>query len=311
MDRREVGQFDHLRAGPGAIPFAELDLAPEHAAAAIVRHDVHDPLGGGLDDQRRQALHGPIEIELRLVALAPLGHHVGVGAGPVGSRLLLRFLPFLFGVGDRQLRLLEFELRHEIPLAEVELRAIELVLRAHHRGVVLLQRDALLRLHLRDLRVGLLQLGLLLLHALAKRGAVELHQHVAHLHRAAVLGELDDLQLPCLHRRGQDDRLRRADLAADLQVVDKLPLGHVHGGHVGHRAGAGRHGEAADRDHRDRRHQHEGSGTKELHRITPRLTLRAMTDPSERPPATTISCVFCVPTEMSRRSNPLPFCTWT
>ena len=90
----------------------------------------------------------------------------------------------LLGIGDDQLRLLVLELRHQVALSEIELRAIEVVPRLHHRRLVLLLRDPLLRLHLRDLGVGLLQLRQLLLHPLLQRGRIELDEHVARLHGA-------------------------------------------------------------------------------------------------------------------------------
>ena len=187
-------------------PFAELDLAAEHAAVALVRHDVDDAGRGRLDHQRGEPLLRAVEVELRLVALAPLRR----SRRP--PRRSCRTSPsarasrsFCSASATRQLRLLVFELRHEVALAEIELGAIEVVSRAHHRGLVLLRRDPLLRLHLRDLGVGLLQLGLLLLHPLPQRRRVELDEDVARLHRAAVLHELQDLQLapPASARRAR------------------------------------------------------------------------------------------------------------
>ena len=87
MNRRQVGQLDDVGAGPRAIAFAELDLAAEHAARAVVRHDVHDAGGRRLDLQRVQTALRSLEVELRLVALALFGDDVGLRGGLVGRGL--------------------------------------------------------------------------------------------------------------------------------------------------------------------------------------------------------------------------------
>ena len=102
--------------------------------------------GRRLDLQRVETALRALEVELRLLALALLGHDVGFGGGLVGLRLRFGLAQLQLGVGHGQLRLLVLELRHQVALSEIELRAIEVVPRLHHRRLVLLLRDPLLRL---------------------------------------------------------------------------------------------------------------------------------------------------------------------
>ena len=144
-----------LRAGPRAIAFAELHFAAEHAAGAVVRHDVHDAGGRRLDLRARPGrccARSRSNFALsRLRCLATMS-----ASAPVLSDLAfcLGLAQLLLGVRHGQLRLFVLQLRHEVALAEIELRAIEVVPRLHHRRLVLLLRDPLLRLHLRDLGVA-------------------------------------------------------------------------------------------------------------------------------------------------------------
>ena len=81
-----------------------------------------------------------------------------------------------------------------------------------------------------------------------QRRAVELHDDVAGLDLGAVGRELEDLQLARLHRRRQDDRPERPDLAAELEGVDELAAGHFRRRQIGHRAAADRGEETAADD---------------------------------------------------------------
>ena len=168
----------------------------------------------------------------------------------VGLRLGFGLAQLQLAIRHYQLRLLELQLRHQVALSEIELRAIQVVPRLHHRRLVLLLRDLLLRLHLRDLGVGLLQLRELLLHPLLQRRRIELDEHVAGLHGRPVFCQLDDLELARLRRRREHDRLRRPDVPAELEVVDEVSPHDVDHGDIGRNVRARRHHETAG-DHDD------------------------------------------------------------
>ena len=128
---------------------------------------------------------------------------------------------------ERQLGLLVLDPRHRVALVHIEPGALDVELRAHQLGRVLLRGDARLGGRLLDLGIRLLQLRLLLLHRPLQGGGIECDDDVAGLDHRAVLRELDDLEVAGLHRRGEHDRLERPDVAADLDRVDELALGDL------------------------------------------------------------------------------------
>ena len=260
----------------------------------------------GLDDQRRQALREPDRDRT-----APCRAY---GAWPSRRRRRRSdrkspsaALPSIsVRRRRRQLRLLEFELRTSPACRGRASRDRPLGLRAHHRGVVLLQRDALLRLHLRDLRVDCFSSDCFS----CMRWRSEVPSNSTRRRRPSPRRRswrADDLQLPCLHRRGQDDRLRRADLAADLQVVDKLPLVTSTVGTSGTVPARVAMVEPPPRSPRSRpparRFGDEGASSDHA-----RLTLRAMTDlPGGRRRRRFHACSACRPRCLAARTrSPAP-----
>ena len=135
---------------------------------------------------------------------------------------------------------LVLEPRDGVSPVDVELRALDVVLRLHQRRRVLFVRDARLRVRLLDLGVGLLQLGLLLLNRPLQHRAVELHHDVSGFDLGAVGRELENLELARLHGRRQHDGPERSDLAAKLERIDELAARDVRRRDV-------RHGTAPDR----------------------------------------------------------------
>ena len=172
----------------------------------------------------------------RLLALAALVREVGFRRGVSDLIFSSSSLQPLLGVGERQLRLLVLDPRDGVALVDVELRALDVVLRLHQRGRVLLFGDAApgpspARSRRRPASAPTASPDRPL-----QRRAVELDDDVAGLDDRAVLRELDDLQLARLHRRRQHDRLQRPDVAADLERVDELALLHLGGRQIGRAA---------------------------------------------------------------------------
>ena len=171
------GSSTMLAPGPGAVPLVELHFAAKHAAGPIVRHDADGAGGRRLDLQRCEtALGHARDRTCAFARLRCLRHDVGFGRGLVRLGFRLGFAQLQLGIGDASLACSYSSFETEIALPEIELGAIEVVARLHHRRLILLLGDLLLRLDLGDLGVGLLQLGQLFLHALLQRGGIELDE---------------------------------------------------------------------------------------------------------------------------------------
>ncbi len=291
--------------------------AAEHVAGAGVRQHVDHAACRGLQLQVLEALLGAPQVEQRLLALLPLGGHVRLGPGLVRLDLLRELEQLLIRVEHDELRLLVLDPGNGVSLGHVELGALQVVLRPHQRGLVLLVRDARLGRGLLDLGVGLLQLRLLLLDGPEERGPVELDDDVPRLHDRAALHDLDDLQLAGIHRRGEHDRLERPDLAADFQRVDELPLRDLRGRQVGQRPAARGDEHADDRDGDDDARDHDVARPSDdfrqaFHHDPAWLpTFRATTAPSSRPAVITASWAFVTPIVTGRSSKSSPRLTRT
>ena len=211
MDRRQVGQLDDAGAGPGAIAFVELDLAAEHAAGAVVRHDVDDAGGRRLDLQRREPALRAIEIELRLrracVAwprrpLRPRSGRTWPSAALRAASARRRRPPAWpartrASTRGRACRDRAWRDRGRTAPSSPPVSSCSWVICCCAWTCAISASDCFSSDCFSCIRW-------------LQRGRVELDEHVAGLHRAAVLGQLDDLQLAGLHRRRQHDRLRRA-----------------------------------------------------------------------------------------------------
>ena len=154
-------------------------------------------------------------------------------------------------VGQDELRLLDRDPRSHVAGLDVQLRALDVVLRLHERRRVLFVNELPLTRDLLDFRFRLLQLGLLLEDRPLERRAVELHDDVAGLHGRAVLGELHNLQLAGVQRRRQHDRFERTDFAADFERVDELAARDLRRGKIRQRSAARLHVHADDADRRE------------------------------------------------------------
>src|SRR5262249_12977737 len=138
MDRRQAGQLPNARAGPRAVALAELDAAAERPSRARILEDVDGAVGRRPEHELLDRGVGAIHVEGRLVALPDLADQLGVGAGFRRHLFRLNFLQPLLGVGERQLRGLVLDARDEIALAQIELRALDVVPRLHQRRLLLL-----------------------------------------------------------------------------------------------------------------------------------------------------------------------------
>src|SRR5581483_6238588 len=103
VDRRQIRELEDAGAGPGAIAFTELDAVAELAARSRVLENVHGAVGGRAQPQLLDRRLRALDVELRLVALPPLGHEIGLRPSLRRPHLRLRFLLLLLGVRERQL----------------------------------------------------------------------------------------------------------------------------------------------------------------------------------------------------------------
>ena len=229
MDRREVGQLEDAARRPRRDPLrGTRPAAAEHAAAsAEFGRMLTMPSAGAFDDAAPRSTRCVRSTSTcALSRLRCLPTTLGVGAGLDRQGLRLDLLQPLFGVGRAtSLRLFELDARDEIALAEIELRAIDVVLRLHQRRRLLLERDLrCCACDLLDLRVGLSSARTAAPAAAGAASSRRTRRRTSPVFTAAaVLRELDDLQLAAgLQRRREHDRLRRTDVAADLDVVDEV-----------------------------------------------------------------------------------------
>src|SRR5262249_45580856 len=313
MNRRQIGQLEDAGARPAPVAFAELDAAAaERSAGPRVFEDVDGAVSRRAQTHRFDRLQRAIDVELRLVALALLAGELGVGPGLRRQRLGFDFLQALLGVAERQLRRLVFDPRDEVALAEIELRPLDVVPRLHQLGGLLLGGDLRLLLGLLDLAFGGLQVRLTLGQALRQLRRIELDEDVPLLHCRAVLHQLDDLEIAAgLQRRREHHRLRRTDVAANLDVVHEVAARHVGGRHVGDRAAARVHRDRRARDREQDDHDGERAPVPEDLHLAGAAALRATVTPSWSPAAMTASWVFIGPMVTSWRSSRPPRCTRT
>src|SRR6266545_1971594 len=308
MDRGKVRQLEDARAGPRTVPFAELDASSaERSPGARVLENVHRAVGGRRELQRVDRLDRPVHVELRLVAVPFLARELRFRRGACRQDLRFDFLQPLFGVRQAQFRRFVLDARDEVALPEIELRALDVVLRPGQLRLPLLGGDLLLRDNLLDFTFG----GLQLHQALFELRRVELDDDVSLVHRGAVLDQLDDLQLAAsLERRRENDRLRRPDIAANLDVIHEVAARDVGGRDVRHGVGPRVHRDAGCRDDEDDGDAaEERLAAKDLHFAA--AALRATVTPSWSPPVTIASCVFIAPIVTSCRSSLPPSCTRT
>ena len=186
VDRRQIGQLENLRARPGAIAGFEFLRRAHAVARPVVRQDVDGAIGGRLDLKRRETARGQVDVGLDLVDLPLLRAEVGRGRGLVRGFLGLRFFQPLLRVQDEELGALDFRRRLRLRIGLIELRALDVVLRLDHGGMVLLGVDLRLLRRLIELGLRLSQLGLLVLQRAAQRQRVEVGDDVALLDGRAV-----------------------------------------------------------------------------------------------------------------------------
>src|SRR5205823_5886688 len=128
----------------------------ERAAGSRVLEDVDRAVGRRAEAQRLDRRRRPIDVELGLVAFALLPEELRIGARRRLEVSGLDLLEPLLGVRERELGLVELDPRDEVALAEIELRALDVVLRLHQVRRLLLRDDLRLRQRLVDFPLGAL-----------------------------------------------------------------------------------------------------------------------------------------------------------